>query len=186
MSTFPVQCPLAKIATRFTVGGGARHAFLDMSDAWCQGGQVGVSGCSVWRHMVGKDLDYTDTGGCFSPVFADVRSSEIGLEILKQNTYASKWSSVWSEFLAFRPFFWNKYDKWSGLSQTRRFMHINQKLLNYLSLPEKHKIRPFCRSKLSCITCSAISKIVTLHQIFFTLRFQSVLDHFPSLVPIPL
>lgn len=32
------------------------------------------------------------------------------------------------------------------LSQTRRFVHINQKLLNHSSLPEKYKIRPFCRN----------------------------------------
>lgn len=52
----------------------------------------GVSGCSVWRHMVGKDLDYTDPiqEDVSALVFADLRSSEIGLEILKQNTYASK------------------------------------------------------------------------------------------------
>lgn len=65
-------------------------------------------------------------------------------------------------------------------------MHINQKLLNHLSLPEKSKIRPFSINKLSCITFSAISEIVTLHQSFFMLRFQSILDHFPSLVPIQL
>lgn len=94
----------------------------------CQDGQVGVSGCSVWRHMV-ENVRWGLQGNSrmfWAPrlqILDDLKS----VLVFSNKTFTySKWSFLWSDFLGFS---FDIQDKWSDLSQTRRFVHINQKLL---------------------------------------------------------
>lgn len=108
MLTIPVECPVSDIASRFTVSGSNQHTLsrtweMFFMSGWTGGGlglqRLEACGGKCKMGITRKQQDV------LSPTLADLRRSEIGLGVLKQNIYVFKVIVIMVRFLRF--FIWH-------------------------------------------------------------------------------